>query len=1016
MQKKHLLFLLLMALFAPLAMNGQTQNTLLSQNFDGNGFTVSDNNYDARAWYTYNAGNGNNWELYQGGTSYAHSGNYCMAYAYNSSNAANCYLVSEPFTVSAQMAELNVSLYERVMSSSYAETFEVFFIKASDVTTLAGVASATHYGAIASNSYTNTSYAQVSGSVTSSALAGQSVRVVVRCTSIADRYRLYIDDITVTETIEDACPKPTGLTASSVTTNSATLNWNGEAESYNVRYKKLTADAPIFSDDFENDLSNWTTIDADGDGFNWASHINTGSGNYTTHSGDGVAYSESYDNDGSTPLTPDNWLITPQVQLGGSVSFWAMGQDADYAAEHFAIYVSTTGNNPSNFTQISQEYIATSEYVNYSADLSEYSGMGYVAIRHFNVSDQFILNIDDFEIYGPSEWVTVNNVSGNNLDITGLTADTDYEFQVLADCGTDGESGWSASATFHTLDACAIPYELSTTNITAASATLNWTGAQEAYNVRYRSYTLGEPQENVFEEGFEGGSMPSGWDNSIYTGSSWNVGAGTGHTSSSITATTTSATGSYNAYYYNSTSSNSAYLILPALDLSNASVATLTFNYVNPAWAGGYYALTVYYRINGGSWNQLSQYTTSQDTWTGKTVTLTGLADNYQVAFYVTGYNSDYGHGVGIDDVKITYTAPSTIYSEWVTKTNVTNPLNITGLTMTTNYEWQVQGVDCDGNGGTTDWSETATFTTPEGYTKHIKAYSTEEGVNDGWYFIASPVTATVTPSESNGFLANDYDLYYFDQDGDSEGKEWINHEAGSFNIENGMGYLYANSQDVDLVFTGTPYSGSTTKDVTLTYSTTNTDANMHGWNLVGNPFNEIAYINMPFYTLDGGSEYDENIAGAPINPMQGVLVQIGETDPTTLTFSTTPINKSSRLTLNLTKGRSIMDRAILSFNESKPLPKMQLRENSTKVYFPVDGKDYAVVSAEESMGEMPVSFKTEENGTYSLSFNAEDVTFGYLHLIDNMTGNDVDLLATPSPPGVRHRHRRRRLRLLQQR
>ena len=123
MKRKSLLFLLLMAMFAPLAMNGQAQNTVLSQNFDGNGFTVSDNIYDARAWYTYNAGNGNNWELYQGGTSYAHSGNYCMAYAYNSSNAANCYLVSEPFTVSAQMTELSVSLYERVMSSSYAETF-----------------------------------------------------------------------------------------------------------------------------------------------------------------------------------------------------------------------------------------------------------------------------------------------------------------------------------------------------------------------------------------------------------------------------------------------------------------------------------------------------------------------------------------------------------------------------------------------------------------------------------------------------------------------------------------------------------------------------------------------------------------------------------------------------------------------------------------------------------------------------------------------------------------------------
>ena len=997
MKKQLLLITLLTALFAPLAMNGQTQNLLLSQNFDGYGFTVSDNIYDARAWYTYNAGNGNNWELYQGGTSYAHSGNYCMTYAYNSNYAANCYLVSEPFTVSAQMAELNVSLYERVMSSSYAETFEVFFIKASDVTTLAAVASATHYGAIASASYTNESYNQVSGSVTNSALAGQSVRVVVHCTSIADRYRLYIDDITVTETVEDACPKPTGLTASSVTTNSATLNWNGEAESYNVRYKIITADAPIFSDDFENDLSNWTTVDADGDGFNWASHINTGTGNFTTHSGDGVAYSESYHNNesgsGGTVLNPDNWLITPQVQLGGSVSFWAIGQDDEYFAEHFAIYVSTTGNNPSNFTQISQEYIATSEYVNYSADLSEYSGMGYVAIRHFNVSDQFILNIDDFEIYGPSQWVTVNNVSGNSLDITGLTADTDYEFQVQADCGTDGESSWSASATFHTLDACATPYELNTTNITAASVMLNWTGAQEAYNVRYRSYTLGEPQENVFEEGFEGGPMPSGWDNSIYTGSSsWEVGAGTGHTSTSIQATTTSATGSYNAYYYNSTSSNSAYLILPALDLSNASVATLTFNYVNPAWAGGYYALTVYYRINGGSWNQLSQYTTSQDTWTGKTVTLTGLADNYQVAFYVTGYNSDYGHGVGIDDVKITYTAPSTIYSEWVTKTNVTSPLDITDLTPNTNYEWQVQGVNCDGNGSTTDWSACTTFTTPEGYTKDIAAYTNDNG---GYYLIASPLANNVTPDNVTNMTSNTYDLYRFNQSNQTEWENYKGHTSG-FVLENGKGYLYANSKDVQLVFSGAAYTG--TGEIALTQDASN---ELRGnWNLVGNPYPETATVNVSsFYVMNGdGSDVIGNTSNT-VAAMEGIFVLYdSENNITSVTFTPGTGSKSNeQLTLNITQGRSnVIDRAIVRFDGNSQLPKFQLFETSTKLYIPQGTQDFAVVNA-EAQGEMPVNFKAKNNGTYTVSVNTENVEFNYLHLIDNMTGADIDLLETPS-------------------
>ena len=45
----------------------------------------------------------------------------------------------------------------------------------------------------------------------------------------------------------------------------------------------------------------------------------------------------------------------------------------------------------------------------------------------------------------------------------------------------------------------------------------------------------------------------------------------------------------------------------------------------------------------------------------------------------------------------------------------------------------------------------------------------------------------------------------------------------------------------------------------------------------------------------------------------------------------------------------------------------------------------------------MPVSFKAKENGTYTISVNLEDVEVNYLHLIDNMTGNEVDMLATPS-------------------
>ena len=278
--------------------------------------------------------------------------------------------------------------------------------------------------------------------------------------SVVSTSAAYTFTVTAARTLEAnfSCVAPSNLTAGNITPTSATLNWEGEAESYNVRYRtagNTTTNGNaslIFSDDFESgSLSSWTTIDADGNGHNWTAATTIGNLTLSAHSGSGVAYSQSYDNNVGD-LSPNNWLITPQVQLGGSVSFWAVGQDPSWSSEHFAIYVSTTGTNPADFTSILSEHTTTGEYVQYTADLSDYSGLGYVAIRHFNCSE-FILNVDDFELYGPStptdvEWITVNDVNNNSLTLNELTANTEYEVQVQSTCNT---TTWSDPVTFTTL-------------------------------------------------------------------------------------------------------------------------------------------------------------------------------------------------------------------------------------------------------------------------------------------------------------------------------------------------------------------------------------------------------------------------------------------------------------------------------------------------------------------------------------------------------------------------------------
>ena len=162
------------------------------------------------------------------------------------------------------------------------------------------------------------------------------------------------------------------------------------------------------TEDFENGLNGWTAIDSDGDGYNWAHFANVeGQTGYSAHSGVSGVNSASYVNNVGA-LHPDNWLISPLAVLNGTFSFWAVGQDASYAAEHFAVFVSTTSaTDLSTFVKVSDEFVATGEYKEYSVDLSSYAGQqGWIAIRHYNVTDMFYLVVDD---------ITYNTAGGGSV-------------------------------------------------------------------------------------------------------------------------------------------------------------------------------------------------------------------------------------------------------------------------------------------------------------------------------------------------------------------------------------------------------------------------------------------------------------------------------------------------------------------------------------------------------------------------------------------------------------------------
>ena len=291
-------------------------------------------------------------------------------------------------------------------------------------------------------------------------------------------------------------------------------------------------------------------------------------------------------------------------------------------------------------------------------------------------------------------------------------------------------------------------------------------------------------------------------------------------------------------------------------------------------------------------------------------------------------------------------------------------------------------------------------------YTMNISGYDDVDD-KDGYYLIAPPV-GQVTPTVGNNLLAVDYDLYAFDQSQD--GAEWRNYEANSFfNLVSGRGYLYANSNDVELTFEGYPYVGN--GQVFLSYTEGN---QFEGFNLIGNPFATTAYLadGRDFYRMkDDGSGFIINtssVMGHAVAAYEGIFVIAADEDDNSVTFQTTDPSLSTgtgnnsiiNMTIShtqVTRGEAaVIDAARIRINNGGNLLKFVFNESTSRVYIPQNGKDYAVVNA-EAQGEMPVNFKAAENGTYTISVDVENLDMDYLHLIDNMTGENVNLLVTPS-------------------
>ena len=280
---------------------------------------------------------------------------------------------------------------------------------------------------------------------------------------------------------------------------------------------------------------------------------------------------------------------------------------------------------------------------------------------------------------------------------------------------------------------------------------------------------------------------------------------------------------------------------------------------------------------------------------------------------------------------------------------------------------------------------------------KKIVAYDDEVKM---WDIIASPVIENVMPSLENGFLtdpASGYALMAFNEQNHS----WIDFKESAFPIVSGKGYLYANALDTTLLLTGTLTGSGAPVEVNLDYHSSN--GTLAGCNLVGNPLPCNAYTDRSYYLLnDAGTTLLPVMASSamPVAPCTGMFVKADGVGETVAFSRVSPQTTHNRGSIEITVVKPdapnvVLDQILVSFNEDDNLGKLAYNPDNPNLYFTEGTRTLAIISV-DSADVVPFRFKAVENGSFMLKVTPRDLDISFLHLSDNASGANIDLLDQP--------------------
>ena len=243
-----------------------------------------------------------------------------------------------------------------------------------------------------------------------------------------------------------------------------------------------------------------------------------------------------------------------------------------------------------------------------------------------------------------------------------------------------------------------------------------------------------------------------------------------------------------------------------------------------------------------------------------------------------------------------------------------------------------------------------------------------------------------------------------------------------------GKGYLVATREhNTFLQAKGVLNSDEVTVPVTrLGYFST-------GYNLLGNPyqayldFERFAAANAAlwngdtpsYYILDEDSkDYVAYVSQGSTNPArpeqfihphQGFMILLNSGEGGTATFQPSMRNVDATAgyrdarpaypLVNLFATEQNGNRTMVTVELGRPdkggaAALKDMHVSRGKLYCRYEGEDYEIAFTRPGLTEAAIRFETLEDAEYTMTWGTHNGEFGYLHLIDNLTGADVDCLA----------------------